>query len=251
MSLFITSLNRTNPSAPVHTFQVQHGIDNSNAKCMIRLKQASIPNLVPLFEPTHQTVFVWIKIGAGANTLYSFDVPSSFSYTGATLASQLATQLTNLTSAAVTFTVTFSSSTGRLTISTAGGTFSFSSQTELQVETILGLEGLTSENGNLTSFTTLPLRLDGTSFVDVLFDVLSTRTLIHNNNNRCVGRIQMMNPPGSMCYYENTNHDADGLMLALKQLQTLHITLVNEWGNVFLLPANAHTSLCFSIVQLT
>lgn len=180
------------------------------------------------------------EVGGGVDTI---TITENY-YTGTTLATEIQTQLNAAAGLAYTYTVTYDSTTKKITIDTGNGaqTITYNSIAN-DILVPLGMD-LTDSTSTQTKVSSYPIIISGTRYVDVVSN-LQFRNIQSGRSSNVLVRVPMTVPFGNTLFYEpNHHHDMYVKTAALHDFQ---IELYDDNGNFWELPPNAY----FSITLLT
>lgn len=163
---------------------------------------------------------------------------SAGSYTGTDMASALQTAM-NASGAANTYTVTFSSTTYKITIS-ANGVNTFNIQSSSTILAKIGFASTSTFSNSKTG--SYLVRLDGTSYIDIVTS-LPVTTFCSNYSRQVLKRVYFNQPFGSIIVYEDSQ--ADALPLRTSELSLLDIQIFDDTGALWAIPQECPVQLTF------
>lgn len=207
----------------------------------LNLKGITFPNLYPSIK-TGINDQLQVQIGT---TVYAITLAEGY-YDGFALATALQVQIQALPGMGAS-TVTYSSTTSKLTITWASvgpflvnATPSSNGQPKNPVERLLQVCGFLTrqlyvQTASLTSLG--PVRLYGTSYVDVCINVQTKSYHSGSGTFFSIGRVFLTVPYGQIQVYVNVLSDR-GQTITSEAMQQLRLFLVDEWGQPFVVPEN-------------
>lgn len=202
----------------------------------VSLVNIELPNVVYPINAYYNTV-KFLQTGTGS---FTATVTPGY-YTGSTLATALASAMS--TASGGTYTGSFSTTTYKITITRSTSTFQWESvsnnmYTELGIITFAA--AAISQTGNA------PVLLQGTNFVDLVCSELPTTSVsVGSAGQRVLARIPIDQSFGNIIFFQPNVGQA--MPVSIDGVSSLTIGLYDDRGNPWILPANAHLSLCLSI----
>ncbi len=210
----------------------------TNQAISVKLVSAAIPNMRFPINSLNNTLVTTGTLTAGTITI------TAGNYDGTSLAAAIQAALIAATASA-TLSATFSSVTGLITIATGDvTTIGFGSTTTMLA--VLGFVASTAVTAATSIVSTYPIRLDGTTYIDIICDPLyipSYQATSTKSTRSIIGRVPITDNYGSMIYYEPLHP-----IIANAQSQDmlrLRISLIGDDDLPFILPANANCSFLF------
>jgi len=225
-----TNLFNNNPCDS--NFLLQQNLSENVEYYQVSLNSMSFPNVV---EPFRAGINNRIDFCENLNIAQVFTCYiTQGGYDGNSLASEIQTKMNAVVGKANVYTVSYSSSSKKLTISTNGGSFSLRGTTTCLYE--MGFT-IATNTGFLTSFSgTNLVSLSGLRFIDVMV-TFNTGSYSSNNRGNILNRIYMEYPYGSINSYRKYV-DSDYCIVSAEDLQFLEIRILDDSGNLVILPSN-------------
>ena len=195
----------------------------------IRFRSISLVNGVyPINDSNNLLNFV-----ENGTTSNSINIDNGF-YTGSSLATKLSSQLSGATLESITYTVTYSSLKSALTIS-CDSTNLFRVVSTSTCLDVLGFEATGAVDAGTTQGT-LPVRLDGSQYIDVTTNLYSANN-ISSNDKRITHRIPLTGAFGEYIHYDVEDSQ---FVTFNGRTESVDIRLTDDRGNLFRLPSNCH-----------
>lgn len=160
-------------------------------------------------------------------------------YTGTGLSSELQTQLN--AEGSNTYSVSYNSITGRLTITVTSGT-------SIKIIGDSELLGIIEGNFQASITSDLPVRLDGSLYVDITSN-LHTSNVTSDGVRNVLKRVPLSVNPQQILFYTNPN-DSDSMIVTGGSLDTIQIRLVDDKGFKIILPSSAHWAMNLRVTVL-
>lgn len=238
--LLLNSRNSTNPTEPSKSQFILDLRLNNMGKSSISLEFMSFQNLVYPINRYYNTIVV--EEDDGSET-FTITLPERL-YTATELATQLQTLLNAGTLSSYTYTVSYTSNRGKLSISLAAGNFRFTQATTCLYQLGLPATGMTSFQGPSAYEFNYPVRLDGTAHVDVISS-LPLRNISTDGKSNILTRIYLNVPFGNLVKFQATNPIK--YYLNSESLNTINFSLFDDQGNPWLLPENSQVDYMFNL----
>lgn len=210
---------------------------NTLGPSTVSLINMEIPNVVYPINQYYNSVQFTDSAGT-----FSCTVADGF-YTGSGLATALAAAMT-ATASDRTYSGSFSTTTYKITITQDNGT----NWSWVAVDNDMYSElGITSFAAPAVSHVgNAPVLLQGTNFVDVVCSELpSTNVVAGDSSQRVLARIPINENFGNIIFFQP--NVGQMIPVSIDGVSTLTIALYDDRGNPWILPPNAHFSLCLSI----
>lgn len=204
----------------------------------IVLDSCIIPNLRYNINSQNNTFYIKKN---GGSTLTVTVTPGNYTY------SELLNALdTLLTAAPISFaavTLSLNTNTDIVSIDVGADTISIESGSILTSE-ILGFTDTVTAGSIITG--TYPMRLDGTTYIDVEILDFPTRCYSSYGTRSILTRIPITSGYGTVINHVNP-HGNNGVEGSVGSFQQIQIRLVDDRGRLFILPKNAHVSFTFYV----
>lgn len=212
----------------------------------LSLQNVEVPNVVYPINAYYNTVY-WHEV-SGADSLSA--ALTANNYTGTQLATALATAMTTESAAngsTRTYSGSYDSQSKKLTLTVAGDTFYWEagSDTDPYCYDEMGLQrSLMPKAAAASQVSDFPINVSGTQFVDVV-----TNFSNHNFSTGTTGNILARVPMdlGFGNVVTKTLVDKEKLFISVSHIDEIRISLRDDRGNPWILPANAHISLTLRV----
>jgi len=248
-TLLLDTRYSENYETPYKTkFEINFPALNTIGNYAVKLQSVEIPNTVfPINEYTNQ-----LSLSEDGGTLY-FQVSLPFNnYSGTSLATELALQMSSSSPNGDTYTAVYNSQSKRMVITNPSRAWHFgavanSMYFELGVGTKqLGVDvAVASGVWPLTGSSSV--NIAGTSYVDVITN-LSAHSHSVGLNRQVLVRVPITVPFGNIIFYEPAKIEEQYVSHA--QLNEIWIELRDDRNNLFKLDEYAHVSMNLGIRQL-
>ena len=211
-------------------------LNGSNKPMVVSLDHFEVPNAVYPINATNNKVQFTTTDGTYTATL------TSQSYTGNQLATELKTQMDAAGSGGgtpITFTVSYSSQTGKLTFAPSAGTVVFVTVTNDAYDS-LGIDRTNFQAAASSISSDFPINVAGTQYIDL---VTNLSTLNHSSSSYAsvLARVPMNVAWGEILYFMPAS--AQRIVTNAASLRDLRIQLRDDRGALWALPDNAFMSL--------
>lgn len=231
--LLILSTRQSNGDNYYGSWTIQNPQLNNLYGYKIALKNASFPNSVyPINSYNNKISF---NDGGGLVTI----TLDQRNYNGSEMAVFLSAAMT--AAGSTVHTVTYDSDFKKLVWAALAGTTTFSAVNNNAYEE-LGIS--TSFTYTTATYSTNPVNLGGTSYVDIVTD-LANENYATGSTNDILCRVPMNASFGEYVSYEPSIEDI--ISPSGVSLGTIRFQLRDDKGNLFQLPDNAHMSLVFKL----
>lgn len=225
-----TNLFNNNPCDS--NFLLQQNLSDNVEYYQVSLNSMSFPNVV---EPFRTGINSRIDFCENLNIVNVFTCNiTQGGYDGNSLAAEIQSKMNAVVGKANAYTCTYSSSSKKITISTGGGSFSLRSTSTCLYELGFTIGQNTAFNTSWTG--TNLVSLSGLRFVDVMVS-FGTGSYSSNNRPNILNRIYMEYPYGSINSYRKYV-DSDYCVVSAEDLQFLEIRILDDTGNLVVLPSN-------------
>lgn len=217
---------------------------NNMESYVLSLKALQVPNLVyPINRFNNK--FTFFETGEAQSITCTLPIQG---YTGSELATEVALQMTTDSLAGWTYGGSFDTQTKKITITESlSNTFIFMATTSNSAYEELGFDltvGTLTVAANSHEGTS-PINVSGSSYIDVITS-FGTLNYTHGPAQaRVFARIPLTVPFGSVLFYDSTFHDP--LEISSYEIRDIRITLRDDKGNPWELPANAFMALEFGV----
>jgi hypothetical protein len=205
----------------------------------ISLEQCIIPNLEYPINTKNNT-FQFEEGGGGGVVTATLD-PGN--YTGATLATQIKTQMEAVSPNTYTYTASYLSDQSKMNIQTTlPDTFKILSDNETLGFTVQSsfVSGFTGDN---------PIRLDGSTYYDITSN-LQTLNMSTSGRTNVLARIHNLVNYGGLNFFENQN-SADSTQISGGSMDRFEIRIVDDKGQLVEFPSTAHWSAMFRMTRVS
>lgn len=220
--------SNTNPKFNIHNLKLEH--------TRLRLLEAVIPNLRYTIHSGNKT-FVFQENDTATNSVATL---TEGNYSATSLGTEIKTQLD--AAGANTYTVSYDTSTMKYSIISSSDNHKIMSSSTCLYE--LGYTEMTSFS--LTSSSTYPVRLDGTTYVDVVCYHVNGGNITSDNRQSVLMRIPMEVENGAVVYYHNRNpHFSEPVMM--NDLKHLELALRDDKNNEYVLPSSGYCSFLIDL----
>lgn len=208
-------------------------------KTSLSLEQISFLNLEYGINSNNNTLV--FRENSDDVTSFTITIPEG-NYTSTTFPTALKTAMD--AAGANTYTVTYSSTTGKLNITTTiPDTFKLVSGSLLNY---IGYEATSFLTAHSALF---PLNLSGSSYVDVCLGLLNRNMKTGINYGRVFARIPLNVGFGSLISYVNYS-DKDDVTISSDELDELRIQLFDDQNKLLVLPNNCVVSIVLKVASI-
>lgn len=220
-------------------------LNNMNSY-VLSLKALQVANLVYPINQYNNT-FTFFETGAVGSTTSTLTAQG---YTGSELATELALQMTSDSPTSWVYSGSYDTQTKKITITETTNvlnTFIFMASTDYNAYEELGFDlsaGVLTVASN-THTSTGPINVSGTSYIDI---ITSFGTLNYSHGPKqapIFARIPMTANFGSVFFYEASFDDP--LEISANEIRDIRVTVRDDKGNPWVLPANGFLSLEFGV----
>lgn len=212
-------------------------------KFKITLRSVEFPHSVYPINAYNQNFHV-TEDGVNTLTASPLQLPSSL-YTGSSIASTMQTLLNDASTDM--YTVTYDTSTKKLTITNTTGTFAFV-ETNNNCYEELGFGENAFDTLVSSVVSAYPINISGTQYIDLLSN-LASLSYSNASTGHVLARIPIDVAFGSVVFYQNALQE--DLEITNSHIDEIFVSLVDDKGNYYELPDNAHMSLVFSLTEFS
>ena len=215
----------------------------TNRSFRISLQSCTIPNLeFPIGTYNNTVIFAE---GGGSN-LSATITPGL--YTGSEFATELKTILD--AAGALTYTVTYSSITGRITIAPTTSTVQLkTTNAAFTAAYVMGFNDKTDTADAASITGDYVVRLDGSRFIDIEISGIG-QTVSSKNTSQPIARVPITAPFGSIVYYEMSESSQSQFVADSQLLSNLQFRLRNEYGRTLELEDTAYCNFTLLLKPL-
>lgn len=220
--------NNTNFSVGLNDFNF-----SNNESVSVSVDEVNMFNLQYPINSTNKTI-TFQEDGVASDLTATL---TEGNYTGSEIATELQTQLNS--AGANTYTVSYNSTTGKLTISDDAGLPSTINLTDID-----DIFGFVTPTGFLATHTgTNPINLSGVEYVDILLPNLLTGNMTTSaNRNGIMKRIPLDVGWGGLVSYRSQQGD-DSVIVNKEALDNVRVEVRNPDNTIYDLPSNANISI--------
>lgn len=216
-------------------------LQNMN-KFKITLRSVEFPNSVYPINTYNQNFHI-TEDGVTTVTVNPLQLTPKL-YTGTTIATELQTLLNGASAQA--FVVVYNSETKKLTIA-CSGPFAFV-QTDNNCYEELGFGPSAFSTLSISISSAYPINISGPQYVDLLSN-LASLSYSNASTGHVLARIPLTVGFGSIVFYQNSlNEDVE---FTNSHMDEIFINMIDDKGNFYEMPDNAHISLVFSITDIS
>lgn len=224
--------NVTNFAVAMNDFSLDPGTE-----IMLSLESCNFFNLEYPIN-THNKTIVFNE-ASDSNTDYTITLDEG-SYTGAEIATEIASKMTTASGNAYTYSGTYDTNNGKLSISdTLPNVFQFKT-----IDDIFGFDVNNTAQSFLAAQTSVyPVNLAGVEYIDICIPGLLTSTMTTNpNKNGILKRIPLDVPFGSMVTFRNYNDD-DSILIEKQLMDNFEVRILTPTGRYYSMPLNSNISI--------
>lgn len=207
--------------------------------CTVSLVNLEIPNVVYPINEYYNKVKVY-QDGVGS---YTATVTPGF-YTGSSLATALAAAMS--TASGVAYTGSFSTTTYKITITRSAPNGFYWQEVSNNMYTELGVSNFGFAYEAVSQTGSYPVLLQGTNFIDLVCSELPTTNVsVGSAGQKVLARVPIDQTFGNIIFFQPSIGQA--IPVSMSGLSSLTLSMYDDRGNPWILPPNAHISLCLSI----
>ena len=244
--IFLNSDDRTTGEPHQPVFNLSSIASSNLLNYKLSLSTLEFPNSVYAINSVRNNNFLYFQEAGSTAATYSGTFTET-EYTGATFATEVQSILNNNTGNAYTYTVSYSSTTKKLTISEGSNN---------QFRIVTGDSTAHREVGwdvvNVTDFKTAayelsaPIDISGTKYIDVVSSIGNLNVSSSYNSN-IIFRCPVNSSFGDIIFYQNT--DNSEMYISHDDFSEIRLDLRDDRGRPFQLPHNASASFVLRLSQ--
>lgn len=242
--IFLNTRDSIYPDTPHRTTFEINNLRGSGIKgYRVSFQNVEVPNLVYPINSYNNRIYFSEN---GGSVLTATLTPNK--YTGATLATEIKTQMD--AAGTLTYTVSYDEQSEKLTISVVlPDEFEFVySSTYYQYN---AYEEMGFNYQNFTSGATFegdaPINISGTQYVDLITS-FATNNWSSSTTSSVLARIPMIVSFGNVIFYEPSSDD--DLFVSETRLDSINIELRDDKGNQFVLPFNSNFNMVLKLIPV-
>lgn len=208
----------------------------------VSLEECIFPNTIYNVKSNNKTIPFQEN---GGGTIYTATLTEGY-YTGATLATEIATQM-NATASVLPWQAIWTNSTGKFTIGTApANSIKFRFDTLSEQDTTHELLGYNREPDDFISFNTSDhqANLSGSFFIDIVSN-LGSLNMSSSGRYSILQRVALDVPAGAIVHYSNQN-DSDKSYIS-NNLDSIEMRIFDDKNELVVLPRTSHISYTLRI----